>query len=253
VAVPAGLAEGHAHHRRAAELATIRPATARALRSSAVGTGGSSGCGGGCGTGVGGAGGAGGWGVGPGGAGSPARGSCVAEIIGCVAPVRRRVDVALPGAPSRQTAHTFTPPGARVYGVGPTKGHAMPSHANADRARERLLRERDRLARIRAGLSGEAGETGADPDALSELSLADQHPADLGTEMFEREKDVSILERIDAELTDVERALKRVDEGTYGVCEACGRTIAKARLEARPEARFCVDDQAAAERQARAS
>lgn len=129
----------------------------------------------------------------------------------------------------------------------------MASHVNVERARERLLQERDRLQRISEALSGEAGEgAGSERDALSELSLADQHPADVGTEMFEREKDQSILERVAAELADVERALKRADEGTYGICEACGREIAPARLEIRPEARFCIDDQAAAEREARA-
>lgn len=130
----------------------------------------------------------------------------------------------------------------------------MASHVNVERARERLLQERDRLQRISEALSGEAGEgAGSERDALSELSLADQHPADVGTEMFEREKDQSILERVAAELADVERALKRADEGTYGICEACGREIAPARLEIKPEARFCVDDQAAAERESRAS
>ena len=128
----------------------------------------------------------------------------------------------------------------------------MASHVNVERARERLLQERDRLQRISEALSGEVGEgVGSERDALSELSLADQHPADVGTEMFEREKDESILERVAAELADVERALKRADEGTYGICEACGREIAPARLEIKPEARFCVDDQAAAEREAR--
>jgi RNA polymerase-binding transcription factor DksA len=106
----------------------------------------------------------------------------------------------------------------------------MPSHVNVDRARERLLAERERLQRIADGLS-----------------------ADLGTEMFEREKDLSILERVEAERADVDRALKRLEDGTYGLCEACGREIAKARLEIRPAARFCVDDQAAAEREGRAS
>jgi RNA polymerase-binding transcription factor DksA len=130
----------------------------------------------------------------------------------------------------------------------------MPSHVNVDRARERLLAERERLQRIADGLSAEAGEAGgSERDALSELSLADQHPADLGTEMFEREKDLSILERVEAERADVDRALKRLEDGTYGLCEACGREIAKARLEIRPAARFCVDDQAAAEREGRAS
>jgi DnaK suppressor protein len=129
----------------------------------------------------------------------------------------------------------------------------MPSHVNVTKIRKRLQDERDRLQRIRDGLSAEAGEAAGEREALSELSLADQHPADLGTEMFEREKDMSILDRIDAEIADVDRALKRVDDGTYGVCEACGRPIPKARLDVRPEARFCVDDQARAEREARAS
>jgi DnaK suppressor protein len=129
----------------------------------------------------------------------------------------------------------------------------MSSHVNVERARERLHQERDRLQRIRDGLTAEQGLDESERDALSELSLADQHPADLGTEMFEREKDLSIAERIDAELADVERALKRIDEGTYGMCEACGRRISKARLDARPESRFCVEDQARAERETRAS
>jgi DnaK suppressor protein len=129
----------------------------------------------------------------------------------------------------------------------------MPSHVNVDRARQRLLHERKRLQGINDGLAAEQGVDQSEPDAFSELSLADQHPADLGTEMFEREKDLSIAERIEAELADVRRALKRIDEGTYGICEACGRPIARARLEVRPEARFCVDDQARAEREARAS
>jgi RNA polymerase-binding protein DksA len=129
----------------------------------------------------------------------------------------------------------------------------MPSHVNIDRTHERLLHERERLQGIHDGLVAEQGLNESERDALSELSLADQHPADLGTEMFEREKDLSIAERIEAELADVDRALKRIDEGTYGMCEACGRPIAKARLEVRPEARFCVEDQARAERDARAS
>lgn len=129
----------------------------------------------------------------------------------------------------------------------------MPAHVNVLKARTRLEEERARLMAIREGLAGEPVDGVSERDALSELSLSDQHPADLGTEMFEREKDMSILDRVDAALIDVDRALKRLDEGSYGVCEACGRDIPGARLQARPEARFCVDDQARAEREARAS
>lgn len=74
---------------------------------------------------------------------------------------------------------------------------------------------------------------------------------DLGTGTFERERDLSILEQVEAELADVEHALRRLDEGTYGTCEACGRPIDEARLEVRPEARFCPADEEVAEREAR--
>ena len=91
----------------------------------------------------------------------------------------------------------------------------------------------------------------SEEDSTGELSSLDQHQADLGSETFEREKDLSILEQVEAELADVEHALRRLDDGTYGICEACGRPIEDARLEALPAARFCVEDQAAAEQELR--
>ena len=114
-------------------------------------------------------------------------------------------------------------------------------------ARTRLDEERQRLDGIRTRLNGvrEVSEE----DDLGE-STAGQHQADVGTETFEREKDVSIIEQVEAELADVEHALRRLDEGTYGLCEACGKPIGDARLDAIPAARLCVDDQAQAERQA---
>jgi RNA polymerase-binding transcription factor DksA len=118
----------------------------------------------------------------------------------------------------------------------------------ASEARALLNDERARLQQIRDSLALEGGENVAEEDQLGELSLADQHPADVGTETFEREKDFSILERVDGQLTDVEHALKRVDDGTYGTCEACGRPIDDDRLRARPAARFCLEDQARVER-----
>ena len=91
----------------------------------------------------------------------------------------------------------------------------------------------------------------AETESISELSALDQHQADIGTETFECEKDFSILERVEAELNDVEHALRRIDDGTYGTCEACGRPIEEERLEAVPAARLCLADQAAAERDVR--
>jgi DnaK suppressor protein len=116
-----------------------------------------------------------------------------------------------------------------------------------DEARERLFEEQARLQQVRQSLMEETPDSEPERDALSELSLVDQHPADIGTETFEREKDLSILEQVEAQLRDVERAMARLDDGTYGICEACGRPIDAARLEARPATRFCLDDQMAAE------
>ena len=120
---------------------------------------------------------------------------------------------------------------------------------DTDLARQRLEEERVRLEQVRSD-QHESDES--ESDSLGELSHMDQHQADVGTETFEREKDLSILENVEAELADIEHALGRLDDGTYGTCEACGRPIDEARLEALPVTRLCLDDQAAAERQARA-
>jgi RNA polymerase-binding transcription factor DksA len=120
-----------------------------------------------------------------------------------------------------------------------------------DVARQRLDEERVRLEETKATFDDEHLRDESEDDSTSELSSIDQHPADVGTETFEREKDISILEQVEAELADVEHALRRLEEGTYGICEACGQPIDEARLEALPAARFCLKDQAAAEQELR--
>jgi RNA polymerase-binding transcription factor DksA len=115
--------------------------------------------------------------------------------------------------------------------------------------RGQLGAEQDRLRALRdefieGGLTSQSEE-----DSLAELSSSAQHQADIGTETFDRERDVSILEQVEAELADVELALHRLDDGTYGTCEACGHPIDDSRLAAKPEARLCLDDQALAERE----
>ncbi|MDQ4097819.1 MAG: TraR/DksA family transcriptional regulator [Actinomycetota bacterium] len=123
-----------------------------------------------------------------------------------------------------------------------------------EQARQRLEEERARLEQVRETFADEHLTDETESDSLGELTGGlDQHQADVGTETFEREKDLSILENVEAELADVEHALRRIAEGTYGTCEACGRPIDADRLEALPAARLCVDDQVAAERQAKAA
>jgi DnaK suppressor protein len=116
------------------------------------------------------------------------------------------------------------------------------------KARRRLEEERTRLQGIRDGLQRDQDEGSS--DTAGELSSFDQHPGDSGTETFEMEKNVSLLEQVDDELAEVEAAVQRQERGTYGTCQACGRPIGDARLEALPATRFCVEDQAKAERQA---
>lgn len=124
---------------------------------------------------------------------------------------------------------------------------AMDPHL-LEAARKRLLQERERLTRLREGISNETSDEKPERIELQELSSIDQHQADVGSELFEREKDIAISQRLETELEDIEDAFGRIDSGTYGTCETCKKPIPKERLEAIPQARFCVDDQARAER-----
>ena len=115
-------------------------------------------------------------------------------------------------------------------------------------ARKRLEEERTRLQGIRDDLRREQEE--ATSDTGGELSSFDQHPGDSGSETFEMAKNVSLLEQVEDELAEIEAAFQRLERGTYGTCQACGRPIGDERLEAMPAARYCIEDQAKAEREA---
>ena len=115
-------------------------------------------------------------------------------------------------------------------------------------ARQHLSEERERLEAVRAEYADLHNTS--EQASLGELSNLDQHQADIGTETFDRERDLSLLEQVEAELADIEHALERLEEGTYGTCEACGKPIGDERLEAVPAARFCLQDQDKAEEEA---
>ena len=118
---------------------------------------------------------------------------------------------------------------------------------DVDQIRATLLDERQRLSGILRSLEEAAAEAGA------ELSTIAQPPADGGSDTFERAKELAILERIDRQIADVDRALERLEAGTYGTCEACGEPIGTARLRARPAARLCLPDQELAEEEGAAA
>jgi RNA polymerase-binding transcription factor DksA len=118
---------------------------------------------------------------------------------------------------------------------------------DGDEARRLLDDERSRLEHVRSAFDDEHLHDETEDESSGELSHLDQHIADVASDTFEREKDFSILEQVEAELADVSRALERLDEGTYGTCEVCRTAIADDRLAAMPAARFCVPHQAQAE------
>jgi DnaK suppressor protein len=115
-----------------------------------------------------------------------------------------------------------------------------------DRHRELLEQERVRLLGLKENLT-EATRT-VEHESPGDPS-AGGHIADAGSELFERSRDLSIVEDLDAQLADIEHATARLANGSYGSCEACGKAIDPARLTARPATRFCLDDQRGAERE----
>jgi len=103
-----------------------------------------------------------------------------------------------------------------------------------------LQAEQQRVEGLVESVRGEFGD-GSEGEQGSELADYDQHPADLGSDTFEREKDLSILEQLENDLAEIQAALRRVDEGTYGVDEVTGEPIAPERLDAVPTARTNVE------------
>ena len=78
-------------------------------------------------------------------------------------------------------------------------------------------------------------------EAMGELSSYDNHPADEGTELFERGKDLALAEHETEQLRKIEAALEAIENGTYGKCKVCGKPISKERLDILPETLFCKE------------
>ncbi|MED1602210.1 TraR/DksA C4-type zinc finger protein [Alkalihalophilus marmarensis] len=78
--------------------------------------------------------------------------------------------------------------------------------------------------------------------STGELSEYDNHPADTATDLYEREKDTAIYAHLEKELADVNQALDKIENGTYGVCARTGRDIPIERLEANPTATTTVEE-----------
>jgi RNA polymerase-binding transcription factor DksA len=111
--------------------------------------------------------------------------------------------------------------------------------ADLDSYRELLVSLRSRLNGDVTHLADEAlRSTGG--EASGSLSNAPLHMADLGTDNFEQEFTLSLLQNQEQALDEIREALGRIDRGTFGQCEECQQPIPKARLQALPYTRHCV-------------
>ncbi len=120
------------------------------------------------------------------------------------------------------------------------------STIDTDRFREALLEERERVVAAIENLHDE--NPGTMTDESGEDAAVDNHPADVATVTFDRELDDTLEENSAHVLSDIDAALKRIEDGTYGTCQSCGRQIPEERLEARPWATLCIDCQRERER-----
>jgi RNA polymerase-binding transcription factor DksA len=111
---------------------------------------------------------------------------------------------------------------------------------DTDRFRELLLGERDRVKATIEHLHGD--HEGSLEDETDELGTAnDNHMGDLATATLNREIDYSLEANSEQHLAEIEAALKRIEDGTYGTCVVGGEQIGEERLEAMPWTPLCID------------
>ena len=103
--------------------------------------------------------------------------------------------------------------------------------------RSRLERDRTELAARVESLQRSFDEMVA---ASRDSNADDEHDPEGATIAFERAQLVAVLKQANADLVEIDAAIRRLEDGSYGVCERCGLPIAPARLEARPAARRCI-------------
>ena len=103
--------------------------------------------------------------------------------------------------------------------------------------RERLLGLREELVRIKEGVADDERDLG---EAEGDTTL---DSGDLSQDMFTREMDASIGEQVERRLGEVDRALRKIEESTYGLSDESGEPIPRGRLEAIPEATRTVEEQ----------
>ena len=123
---------------------------------------------------------------------------------------------------------------------------AVHSAKELEEFRAALEREKSELEAQLAELEESTFST-TQSDVSGEMAF-DEEYADSGTATFERERDLSLENNIRDLLDKIGKALGRLENGTYGICERCGKPIEKARLKALPYANLCIKDKQAESR-----
>ena len=114
----------------------------------------------------------------------------------------------------------------------------MSTTIDTEHFRKRLLDERKR---VKEAIDYLHEENPGNVQDETQDSTADNHPADVATVTFDRELDYSLEESEERLLQAIDASLVRIDDGTYGICNACGRPIGEERLEALPWTTQCID------------
>ncbi len=157
---------------------------------------------------------------------------------------------------STRTSTAASPGSTRSRATGSTTRRRAPAHTTAGGERTEVLLvppgsdwKPAELAEVRSDLEGQLSGLRTDyARALADITSlrqssndgAGDDQADAGSKTFEREQEMSIANNRRDLLIQMERAMERLDAGTYGRCESCGDAIPKARLQAFPSATLCV-------------
>jgi DnaK suppressor protein len=111
-----------------------------------------------------------------------------------------------------------------------------------DMMKKNLLRKRALLSGNVNALESQALKNSRQ-DASGDLSNMPIHMADIGSDNFEQEFTLGLIENEEELLHAIDEALERIDDGTFGKCESCSKSIPKERLKAIPHASLCIECQ----------
>lgn len=165
---------------------------------------------------------------------SPGRGATAAASSRSNRKVRAKVNRSAP-----QRARSVPPVRVPKSAVRPAVKARPLSRRELEEFRRLLEAERDRLAEELEAIEEHLPEV--EQISLDASGGYDEDLADVASDTFEREKGIAIENSVQDMLQQVEEALGRIDDGTYGACELCGQSIHPDRLRALPYARLCIN------------